>query len=186
MNFQTGIYDARTLRRNSTSGNLEYSIDGSNFSDDLDSATPGVQSLAALAVNSIDVDMNGGDDTLIIDFATGGEFAPSSGMTCDGRPLGNDTLQVIGNGSAVGIYRPSATTNGNGQIKLFTSQRTTQVDFIDLEPVEVSGMSQLPHLLASWYFEQMHGLECRRTAVNRFSKPLFKSKICSAGCQWNR
>lgn len=109
--------------------------------DDLeivDDATGDVWASQALA-NTDKVEIFGAageDDQLTIDFASGGSFRIEEGIHFDGGLLGFDTLRVIGGGAANGFYRPSGDTPGSGQIQVWSN-----IFFVDLEPVEVSGVA---------------------------------------------
>src|SRR5262249_47040723 len=83
--------------------------------------------------------MDGGD-TLIVDLSNGDPI-PSGNAFFNGGPptVGpGDSLQVIGDGSDVGFYNPSATTPGDGNVQIVGKGT---VVFTGLEPTTVSGMA---------------------------------------------
>ncbi len=78
-----------------------------------------------------------GDDVLTVDFSGGSPISPL-GLSYDGgNQTGGDGLSVIGDGTNNASYTPDSLTPGNGQI-LVDGDRVT---FIDLEPVDISGMA---------------------------------------------
>ncbi|MFV2068579.1 MAG: beta strand repeat-containing protein, partial [Pirellulales bacterium] len=75
------------------------------------------------------------DNTLVIDYSSGGSFPLPGGIRFDGGG-GTDDLVVIGSGFESGTYTPDPSTTGNGTITVGGSQ----IEFTNLEPVTVSGL----------------------------------------------
>jgi Ca2+-binding RTX toxin-like protein len=109
-----------------TGGNLELTVNGST----LISETPG--DVKSLTINgSID------DDTLTINYANGNPI-PTGGLTFNGNGETNgDDLIINGDSSNTGVYTPSSTTNGDGNVTIDGSS----INFTGLEPVTVSDMA---------------------------------------------
>jgi Ca2+-binding RTX toxin-like protein len=85
---------------------------------------------------------NNENDTLIVDYKFGGYFALPNGIAFDGGGgTGKDTLRVIGTGSISGVYAPSKTIPGNGEIR-FTGSNASTINIVGVEqPLQVSQMN---------------------------------------------
>src|SRR5262245_32372015 len=88
-----GTADTLQLRVGS-GGKLEHNFNGAGFSADLDSATPGVQSLALSAISRIDVLLGGGNDLLSVDGLSGPSVIPTPGGIVYTAGAGSDHLSV--------------------------------------------------------------------------------------------
>ncbi|MCI0681011.1 MAG: FG-GAP-like repeat-containing protein [Gemmataceae bacterium] len=93
-------------------------------------------------VDALEIIFNGmdGDDTLTVDLSDGDPI-PTDGVTFNGdsqTATPGDRLDVIGDGSDVGAYNPSAATPGDGTVQI--AGKGTIV-FTGLEPMTVSNMA---------------------------------------------
>jgi Ca2+-binding RTX toxin-like protein len=112
--------DCLILRRNAA-GQLEYSSDGVLFSNDLDTAMAGVQTMATVDIHEVNIRLGEGNDQAVF------EYAPPSASVDGGA--GTDRLTVT-------------TTAGSGKITLKDTQLKYQAaayDLIGIEEVNVSG-----------------------------------------------
>src|SRR5262249_31982891 len=75
-------------------GLLAHNFNTAGFTTDLDSATPGVQSLAMSAISRIDVFLDGGNDVLAVDGLTNPDVIPSGGGIVFAAGTGTDRLEV--------------------------------------------------------------------------------------------
>jgi hypothetical protein len=89
-----------------------------------------------------DITINGEmdeDDTLTVDFSDG--FFLLDAILFNGGTGSSDELFVIGTGTTTGVYKPSLTDFGDGQVDVTSGANTTDINFTGLEPVEVSAMA---------------------------------------------
>jgi hypothetical protein len=87
---------------------------------------------------------DGAANNVTIDFASGGFFAVSEGITFSGGAGGNNQLRIIGNGKTTGSYMPDGTpgtTPGSGKLLVVQGDQSVSIGFDGLQPVEVSGMA---------------------------------------------
>ncbi|MBI3839031.1 MAG: hypothetical protein HY288_14015, partial [Planctomycetia bacterium] len=121
------------LHLRATSGVLEFSTDGIQYTADLDSRVAGVQSLTISPATQITVSLGGGNDTLYLDSSLIAALGSNgAGLTYDGGP-GFDTLVVQGgNHQKVGM---SATGPGSGAI---TFDGAT-INYLNIEPITLGG-----------------------------------------------
>jgi len=88
-------------------------------------------------VNALNVNGEGGNDSLLVDF-TSGDPVPTGGVGFDGGPGADNGLGVRGNGTSNAVYTPSATTPGNGTVVV---DMTNTITFSNLTPVDIFGMN---------------------------------------------
>lgn len=81
--------DSLTLRV--FSGQLQYSLNGASFTNDLNSASPGVQALSIFAISQVNVQLLGGNDALRLDFSTG-NVIPAFGSINYNGGSGSDSI----------------------------------------------------------------------------------------------
>lgn len=85
----------------------------------------------------------GENDTLTVDFKSGGYFTVPSGIGFDGGDAGLDRLKIVGNCTTTGEYLPSGVTAGDGTVRVALGNQSVGVAFAGLEPVEISAMASL-------------------------------------------
>jgi hypothetical protein len=98
-------------------------------------ASPALADTASVVITGA----NGEDDQLTIDYAVGGFFSISDGITftnVDGV-AGTDRLSIVGDGVVSGSYLPSATVPGSGTVTV----GGTAVTLAGVEQVAVSGLT---------------------------------------------
>jgi hypothetical protein len=95
----SGQIDNRVEIQLNAASELEYSLNGGAFTNDLDSATPGVQSATIATIQSIAANLGSGSDTFIVSHG-GGLVNPSDSITFDGGP-GPGTNEFVVHGTSV-------------------------------------------------------------------------------------
>src|SRR5262245_56454557 len=115
-----------TLRLQAMSGLLAHNFNNAGFTTDLDSATPGAQSLALSAISRIDVLLDGGNDVLSVDGLTNPAVIPSGGGIVFAAGTGTDRLEVS--------HDQNMTLTGSA---LTAGGRT--ISFTDLETAQLTG-----------------------------------------------
>jgi len=116
-----GIAGVQVLEiRTNASGELEYSVDGDPFTNDLDTTTPGVQALLVADISRLDIDLGQDDDTLIVNNSgAGGSAIPAiSGVAFADTVGGNDSLVVRGStgGDTIAVNATSRLVTVNGRV----------------------------------------------------------------------
>src|SRR5262245_37598324 len=85
-----GLSDNLTLQV--SGGQLQYQLNGSGFTSDLNSSTPGTQTLTFSSISRIDVALMAGNDTLTLDTIAGSVIPAISGVNYNG---GNGTDSIV-------------------------------------------------------------------------------------------
>ncbi len=126
------------------SGNLQYSTDGVVFSEDLDTATAAVESLAVNTINRINIRLLGGDDQLMLDYASGNLLGPTrAGLQVDfDGGMGADRFVDVRSGTA------PVTLNGNSLNASITGGGRTDT-LTNIERVQLAGDAQDNNLSAA-------------------------------------
>jgi Ca2+-binding RTX toxin-like protein len=109
-----GTSDALTLRL--AGGQLQYALNGAGFTNDLDSSTPGVQSLSFSVVSRIDVTLLSGNDSLTLDSGGGNVIPAISGINYNGG-TGTDTI-VASQDANFTLTNASLTVSPGGVVTL--------------------------------------------------------------------
>jgi Ca2+-binding RTX toxin-like protein len=107
-------------------GNVELTVNGSMLLSEM------VGDVKSLTVNG-----SSDDDTLTVDYSNGNPL-PIGGLTFNGNgQINGDNLIILGDSTNTGVYTPSATTNGDGNVTI----DGTGINFTGLEPVTISDMA---------------------------------------------
>lgn len=117
-------------------GEIEYSLNGAAFSNDLDSGG-GTQTLLMSAATRIIVDMSAGQDTLqVLNSGAGGFFGNSNAnflISYDGGADG-DRL-ILAGGTATSEVYTVGPNPGQGSIDMRTATQYQLIQFVDLDPL---------------------------------------------------
>ena len=82
-------------------------------------------------------------DRFTVDFAAGGYFALPGGIVVTGGAGGPDTLRIVGDSLARGVYQPAGMTLGDATVIVSTISSSMKIEFAGMEPLEIANLSAL-------------------------------------------
>lgn len=120
---------------------LAYSINGSLFSTDLDSATGGIQNAVITDIDNIVVNLGSGNDTLRVNSTLATTFvAPNLSIEYDGGGQAGDSLELIGagGGATFDTTYTAGPDTGGGSVVTTDGSVTQTIFFTGVSTVQDS------------------------------------------------
>ena len=139
----TGNPDTTLEVRLNGSSQIEFSVNGGAFTNDLDSTTPGVQPAAIADIQSIAANLGSGNDAFIVSH-TGGLVNPHGALTFDGGSGVNSfTVNGTGGDDTATLTNGTLTLNGRahsfGSVANVTFNGGAGVDALTLNALTLTG-----------------------------------------------